>query len=331
MRPLFFLLVVLVACGSHVESPALAPSTPSATPTQAATVTPSPTPTLRANPTAGPGTYTNALLAYRIDIPAGWRRSTCQSSRDPAEPKSDVFTNATVDAETGGGLVSGQDSVSIYTDDTLGQTAMALATSRFGSSVGQHFDQVTFDGKDAVRVTSPNGIWDLAYVIPARGHLYVVARVLRTNVADRDSRAMMGSFHVLTDADLAAARATIAAPTSAPARSMQQVADVVTRGFMAKDSTVLGTVVAPCVMRGAEPGDADWASTSIRLAELQQMFAAGLVVTFQGGPQITGGPAVIRTTWTVPGEQARTVKLWLQSFGSTWYWEGWITCAFASC
>lgn len=331
MRALLLIGLVLAGCGSHVESPALGPSTPSATPTQAATVTPSPTPTLRANPTAGPGSYTNLLLAYRVDIPAGWRRSTCQSSRDPAQPTIDVFTNASVDAETGGGLVSGQDSVSVYTDDTQGQTAMALATSRFGSSVGQRFDQVTFDGKDVVRVTSPSGIWDLAYVIPARGHLYVVARVLRTNAADRDSRAMIESFHVLTDTELATARATIAAPVSAPPRSMPQVADVVTRGFMAKDTALLATVVAPCVMIGAEPGDADWASTSTRLGELQRMFAAGLVVTIQGGPQIIGGPAVIRTSWSVPGQQARTVKLWLQSFGGTWYWEGWITCAFASC
>ena len=76
--------------------------------------------------------------------------------------------------------------------------------------------------------------------------------------------------------------------------------------------------------RGVEPGDAGFSAASKILADLQRSFAAGLVVTWEPAPEVQGGTTILRGTWSEPGKPQKTVKMWLDQVGSTWYWEGWI-------
>src|SRR2546430_14737527 len=105
---LFALIAWLVACNPFSATPSPSPtpsavqSTATASPAPTATATPAPTASPRPNPTTGPGTYTNAGLAYRLDIPSGWRRSACQTTRgDPKVPFVGTFTTAPAADEIG--------------------------------------------------------------------------------------------------------------------------------------------------------------------------------------------------------------------------------------
>src|SRR5678815_606130 len=101
-------LCVLSACtpSGSVLTPSASPlaSLSASTSSPAPTASPTQTTTLRPNPTAGPGTYTNMTFAYRIELPAGWRFSQCQSSADISGAVfggTEAFTSASIDDEAG--------------------------------------------------------------------------------------------------------------------------------------------------------------------------------------------------------------------------------------
>lgn len=331
-------MVLTIGCGSLVNAPAASSS--AATPTRAAsastappTPTPAATPTRKPNPTAGPGVYTSVAYAYRVEIPAGWRRSACQSTRDPTQPPGvETFTNASVEAETGTDTGPGNDVVSIrIEDDPNGQTALAwLQSGKMGFSTGSRFEQTTFDGNaDAARIVTNDGAPTLAYVIHARGNIYAISRGLRepTAASEAAARALILSLHILSDAELADARASLAAPPVPPARSAEEVADALARGYSQKDTGILATVASACLNGALENAGASFSSSAKVLSDTQRAFANGFVVTveprpieFSPGPQPAG--ATIRATWTDPGQPQRNVKLMLQRVGDTWYWSG---------
>lgn len=344
MRRVLLVGLLLVACGSHVESSALgqptasATATRAATPTQAATVTPSPSPTPRPNPTVGPGTYTSVALAYRVDIPQGWRRSACQSTRGITQPPAvEAFTAASVDEESGTDMGAGQDIVDVMVQPSGGQTALAwLESGKMGFSTQSHFEKATIDGKDAARVVPNDGSPSGVMAIAARGNIYALTQGVRGTIASANGRsalALMNSIHILSDAELQSAKTTLATPAPEPLRSAEDVADTLARGFAQKDTAVLASVASPCLTLGFEQAGPSFSSTSKALARLQQSFAAGLVVTVQPRPLLdqTQYNANVRFTCTLAGKPTTTAKLMLVNVGGTWYWDGWLYAQVPGC
>lgn len=299
------------------------------TPTQAATVTPSPAPTLRPNPTAGPGTYISAALAYRVDLPSGWRRSACQSTRGVTQPPAtETFTDATIDAESGTDMGSAQDVVLVHVEaSSAGQTALAwLESGKMGFSSQAHFEKATVDGHDAARIVPNDGSTSGVFAVAARDHIYAVSMGLRDQAARATAIAIMNTFHVLSDAELADVRASLATPSPAPARTAEEVADALARGFALKDTVLLASVASPCLTQGYEQAGPSMAATSKMLASLAQQFAGGLSVAVTARPLLDQSPTYVAVSskWTGGGQPDRMAKLMIVAVGSTWYWDGWI-------
>jgi hypothetical protein len=136
------LVFLSLACGSprasSGESPSISPTATTA-PSSSAAPTASPTPTLQPNPTAGPGIYTSLGYGYRVELPSGWRRSACQSTKDPSEiPGVETFTNATIEAESGTDTGPANDVVLVRIEDNAGgQTALGwLESGKMGFGGG---------------------------------------------------------------------------------------------------------------------------------------------------------------------------------------------------
>jgi hypothetical protein len=283
----------------------------------------------------GPGIYTSLAYAYRLELPAGWRRSACQSTRDPLQPPGvETFTNASVEAESGTDTGPAQDVVLVRIDDNAGgQTALGwLESGKMGFSASSRFEKTNFDGNpDAARIVATDGATVLAIVVNARFRIYAVSRGLRepTPASEAPTRTLMNSLHILRDAELAEARATLASPPAPPARSAEDVADILARGFSQKDTSVLGTVAEECLAAALENAGASFASRAKILSDLQKAFANGLVATLQPRPiefapaaQPQATTAMIPGTWKDVGQPQRNVKLMLTKVGHTWYWSG---------
>lgn len=331
------LAVAVGACGSRADAPGpsesagASPSAAVPSPSPSPSPPPSPTATPRPNPTAGPGIYTSLAYGFRVDIPSGWRRSACQSTRLPSQPPGvETFTNATVEAETGTDTGPANDVVVVRVEpNPTGMTALAwLEAGHIGIGSTTRFEPITFDGNpDAARMVSADGT-ALAYVVNARFRIYAVSRGMREpspgSVAA--ARGIMTSLHVLRDAELAEARATLATPPPAPARTAEAVADALARGFAQQDPAVLATVAQECLNFALENAGVAFYATPKVMRDLGADFGRGLAVTVQARPieyaSAPGTGALVRATWTDPGQAPRDVKLMLQKVGDTWYWIG---------
>jgi len=328
------LVVLAIACGSRAEagrtaSPAASssPSTaPTGSPTATATPSDSPSPSARPNPTAGPGTYVSLALAYRVDLPNGWRRSACQSSSVPGDDAVETFTAASVDEESGTDIGPAQDVVVLRTESNpTGASALAwLEAGKMGHSTATHFEKATIDGKDGARIVPNDGSPSTAFVISARGRMYAVQAGIRSPSAQPAAIALMNSVHVLSDTELANARASLATPAPAAARTAQQVADTLARGFAQKDVDVLASVATGCITRGLESAGASFSSAGRYFRELKQAFANGTVVTVQASPLVDQQPDVahVRGTWMDAGRPQQNVRFFLRKTADTWYWDG---------
>src|SRR5947207_280572 len=76
----------------------------------------------------------------------------------------------------------------------------------------------------------------IAFVVPARGRMYVLSRgqrVFEPSTA-AGANALITSFHALSDAELAGA--PFATPTPAATRTADDVASAIARGFAQKDT-----------------------------------------------------------------------------------------------
>lgn len=238
----------------------------------------------------------------------------------------DTFTDVAPDDETASDTGSPDTVLTVYGEaNTAGQTAMQWVESgKLGFSVGSHFEKATIDGHDGARVVPNDGSPSLAFAVSARGRIYAVQTAMRDGSTLSELTSMLGSFHVLTDAELAAARATIATPSPAPARTAQEVADTVSKGFAQRDMSLLASVMRPCITRGGENAGASFMSTSRFLRELPGQFAGGLTVTVRPSPLLdqTETYAAIGGTWNDAGQPARNVKFMITKIGTSWYWNG---------
>ena len=334
--PFVAALLLAVACAPSVTSEPSTSPTPSPTASPAITSTATPTPTARGsasprpNPTAGPGTYTSVALAYRITIPAGWYRSECVSGVFPGGDSSETFFKG--DPRDVGGTDTGftQDSVGIRVEPANGMTPIEWVESgKMGFFGGTHFARTTFDGKEAAaRVVDTTG-QAIAFVVAARDRMYALSPGLHQQPSaaiEAEVDAFMSSFHILSDGELADARATLPSPSPAPVRTPEDVADALAKGFAAKDTGALAAVAAPCLTHGMEQAGAAFRTTEATLADMQRSFANGLTVMLQPRPLLDRAPeyATIRGTWKDPNGTEKTVTMMIRVRNGTWVWDGWI-------
>ena len=293
--------------------------------------TPSPSPTLRPNPSAGPGTYTSLALGYRVELPAGWRRSDCASTPGLTQPPgTETFTPASVDEESGSDIGPHQEVVDVHVESSA--TAPRQWLERLGGSVTQRIQPAKLDGTDALRIVDTRTGAALAYALTSGGQLYALTRsyaLHRDGIADAAAAALTGSFHVLTASEAATARGSTATPSPAPARTPEDVAQTIAKGFAQKDTTVLASVASPCLTHAREQAGLDWGPTQKRLADMRQAFARGLLVTAQTALQDrTADVAFVAGAWNDPNDRGeKNVRHMIQRIGATWYWTGWIDLA----
>ena len=279
------------------------------------------------NPTAGPGTYTSVALAYRIELPAGWRYSQCQSATDigaTVAGRTEAFTSASVADEAGTDVGPTHPVVGVrVVDNPAGRTALQWLSDGGVGFSGDTFEPTTVDGRDGARVvTSTREVRTL--VTAARGRIYAVSWH-GPNTARPEVQAMMSSVHVLSDAELAAAQTALATPTPTAPRTAEAVADTLARGFAQKDTAVLATVAWACLTRGLQNSGGSFASSTRVLDELKQAFAEG--ATFNVTPRpvtATADYASVESTLTETGKAPRRLVLNMLKHGETWYWMGWI-------
>ena len=279
------------------------------------------------SPTTGPGMYTSLAFAYRLELPAGWRYSQCQSGEDiggTVASRHEVFTSASVDDEAWGHTGPKQPVVSVsIVDNPAGRTALQWL-SEGGLGFGNTFDRATVDGRDGAQVISSfREVTTL--VTAARGRIYAISGFGPQGVTP-DARRVMNSLHVLDDAELATARATIATPPPTAPRSAEVVADTVARGFSQKDVTVLATVAWVCLSQGLQQSGASGASAARALDDLRKAFVSGLTVNVAPRPVTlqAGGYGGVEGMWTETGQAPRRVAINFLKRGDTWYWFGWI-------
>lgn len=310
-------LLLVVGCAGPAVS-----TSPTPAPSSTTSVSPRPSATAAPNATAGPGTYTSVPFAYRIELPAGWRYSQCRSGEDIGTVPSqhEGFTSASVDDEASGHTGPMQPVVSVrVVDNAAGRTALQWLSDG-GVGFGDTFDRAVVDGREGAQViTATREITTL--VTAARGRIYAIAGFGPRGITP-DARRIMNSLHVLDDAELATARATIPTPTPTAPRSPETVADTLARGFSQRDVTVLATVAWACLSRGAAQSGASFSSAKRELDEIRKAFAAGLTVTVAPRPVtvVTGGYGGIEATWTEAGQAPRPAWLNMLKRGDTWYW-----------
>ncbi|MDQ2952609.1 MAG: hypothetical protein M3R54_10140, partial [Chloroflexota bacterium] len=134
------------------------------------------------------------------------------------------------------------------------------------------------------------------------------------------------SLHVLSDVELSDAKATLASPAPAAARTVEEAADALARAFALKDTAALASVAWSCVWQGNENAGAAMRPSSVFLSTLQKSFAAGLTVAIQPRPIETNAnapsEATIRGTWKDAGQAQRPARFILSRVGNTWSWRG---------
>jgi hypothetical protein len=325
-----------VACGSRAENPGIAPGATATVSTATATTAATVSPTLRPNPTAGPGVYTSVALAYRVELPAGWRRSACASSPERQKaPAAEGFTSASLDDEIATDIGANNPGVQVRVEDNAAKlTALqwiesSKATLGFGyGTTGTKSEKTSFDGKaDAARVIATDGSLVHAIVVSAGGQIYAIERTGQpVGGALPAQTSLLNSLHILSDVELSDAKATLASPAPAAARTAEEVADAVSRGFAQKDVAVLATVAWWCVWQGNEQAGAAARPSSVYLSNLQKSLTGGLTVALQPRPIETPanatGSAQIRGTWKDASRAQQSARFIFRQVGNTWYWEG---------
>src|SRR5688572_6715081 len=311
-------LLFVVSC----TSPAVSTS-PTPAPSSTTTAAPRPSATPAPSATAAAGTYTSVPFAYRIELPAGWRYSDCQSGDDfggPVASHHDGFTSASVDDEASGHTGPMQPVVSVrIVENPAGRTALQWLSDG-GAGFGDTFDRAIVDGREGAQIiTAAREVTTL--VAAGRGRIYAISAFGPQGITP-DARRMMNSLHVLDDAELLAARAAFPSASPTAPRSPEVVADTVARGFSQKDTTLLATVAWACISRAAQNAGAGFRSATRELDDIGKAFAAGLSVTVTPRPVTVeaGGYGGVESTWTEPGHAPRRAALNFMKRGDTWYW-----------
>lgn len=359
--------VVASACAS--SAPPAPPATPTATPAAARSsplVTSPPTgPLLTPTPTPSPSpwpltvAYVSPTLAYRIQLPEGYRRSECLSSA-PTDPRSTPFlgsetlTLLSPEEErsfSGHGhlpVVSSAEAwsfhVSAYGTDMpaleLAERDRCLACDRqlpnpspapdppTGGVPVDRIEALTIAGEEAARRIRDSGSF---YVVRAGGRAYVIqfqepyspdpARPRPAELGPDPLASVVATFR-------AAASAPIVFRTARPqalSAAARDVATQVASAFEAGDVDRIAALTTPkCWLQViVEPGGASAESPERYLAALRTRFAAGLRVRVAqvSGDGSNESPVSIHSEWVEGGRTFR-VDLRLTEVDGRWYWGG---------
>lgn len=315
---------------SPSPSPAVGAS-PSATPTASPTPSPvvSPSPITRASPQGGP--FVNTAVGYSVDLVPPWRRSDCFSGTSGSGPNlraADTFVPVSAYDEKSGHTGLAHDHVAVGAHPnpdglTPRQWYDAGRTSQFA---GTRLSDTTFAGRPALRIVDGDSE---RYLFTHDRYMFEVSGVVRGGGSTPAQRAaLIATFRLLSADELVAARAA-PTPTPAPARSAEQVVDVLAQGFARKDRAMLATVISTaCIKEGIAQGGASTKSSAKYLDELEQRFARGLTVEIRRGtlgaaPGINNPDRVVQSTWREPGQPDRRVDLLISpERADRWSWRG---------
>jgi hypothetical protein len=249
-------------------------------------------------------------------------------------PAVEGYTAATIDDEVSSDMGPNNPGARVTVEDNAAkQTALQwLDSGRLGSSVYTTYEKISFDGKpDAARVVHNEGGVSLvtAIVVSARAQIFSIVRTGPITAATLASQtSLLNSLHILSDVELSDAKATFASPATAaaPARTAEEAADAMAKGFAQKDTAALAPIAWQCLWQGNEQAGAATRPSSVFLSSLQRSFAAGLIVTVQPRPietnANTSSSAQVRGTWKEAGQAQRSARFVLTKAGNTWYWGG---------
>ncbi|HUG55482.1 MAG TPA: hypothetical protein VMJ92_00255 [Candidatus Limnocylindrales bacterium] len=340
LAALVALVALALAIGLRGDAPVGVPSpSPTASATASPTATPTATPTASPtpSPTASPaGDFVSIRLGYAIDLPPPWRWSDCLSGTfgsGESFSASDVFVAADEEDEQASETGFHNDHVLLLAQanpEGLTPREWVEAGRAPTGGVGTPED-VTFAGRAAVRVEDGGSE---TYVLANDDLMFVVAH--RAAMPDGGTTAeerhgVVTSFRFLTPEELAVERAR-PTPAPPPARSPEEVADILAEGFANRDAAILETVITPsCMSLGVGNGGGFSLDDQRYLDELHQRFAEGLTVEVRPRPltgERTGDRATLHvaSTWRQPGYPDTEVDLMISPReDGRWYWRGTVT------
>lgn len=276
----------------------------------------------------------NAEVGYSMDVPPPWRRSGC-FSQGPGSGSdataSDTFLEVSAYDEESGHTGIPYDLIEVHArpnpDDLTPRQWWDAGRTVWPRESFSRVSDTTLAGRTALLIDdSPHeGI-----LVASETHMFEIRSRERDGAfSSRPERAaIIATFRFLTPEELAAVRAR---PTSspAPARTAEEVANVLADGFARKDTAILATVAQPhCVTIGVAQGGGSAMSWERYLDQLEARFARGLTVEVRRssiGPAqfFQDGTLALQTTWKEPGEQDVEVDLLISpERPDRWSWRG---------
>src|SRR5256886_2251815 len=300
------------------------PTNTTAPTTSAATASPGATP--------ASGRYASAGLAYSIELPPPWHRSSCSGVDTQQSPArgGEEFVSVSARDETGTDIGVAYPTLRVFVEaNPQGLTPRQWAEQgrTVGASASDRIEDVIYADRPAARKVLNLGGTPLdTYFVANGGRMYVVSPVSRVppdGPTQLTMARMIDSFRFLTDAEVAAARAAL--PTPLPPRTPEQVADGVAAALTAKNADALAEFLSACVTTAGEQAGASFVSREKYVDDLRAAFAAGLVVTVQPRPldgDRASGNLTEASTWRETITRDR--KLMLRR-GENDRWECWGT------
>lgn len=278
-------------------------------------------------------TYESQALGYRIQLPAGFRRSDCLSAWASGDARfgKDVFTQLTPDQERAqdrghvafGGPVAWQ-TIWVAVSNADGRSVLEWARE-YGSFGGiERHEPVVIDGHEATRTV----VRDTAqlYVVRADDRMYLISEPPESLLPD-------GLFDAVARTFRPGAGGPIPTPTPHPELAPVAAREAATRIAAALEAGDVGRLAALITPRCWLEIWIPQAGTSGRavdayVAELRTRFQSGglrvkVEPTVQVAPQ--PGPGGLRlfvpSDWTESG-RTTPIDLFLREIDGEWYWAG---------
>jgi hypothetical protein len=304
-------------------------ATPSPTST---TNTASPTASAPAGATGSPsasplsGRYASPGLAYSIETPPPWHRTTCEPTlvTQPAGPVVEVFVPVSARDEMSTDIGSPYTTLRVFVEANP-QSLSPRQWAEQDRTISGRIEDIVYADRPAVR-NAVAGTSLFTYFAASGGRMYKVDPLVRTPLDAETERAlirMIDSFRFLSEAEQAAARAALRTPPLSP-RTPEQVADGVAAAMAAKDVNALAGFLSLCVITGGEQAGGVTVSREKYLDDLRAAFAAGLVVDVRPRPLEERAPGFLTAgaTWQ-DARGAKERQLMLRRVeDDRWEWVG---------
>lgn len=291
-----------------------------------ATVTPTP------SPPSLVVAYESPAVGYRIQLPAGFRRSDCLSAWASQDPRftTDMFTLLTPEQERaqdrghvarGGPVAWRAIEVSVLKPDGRSALEWAREYGRFGG-IERH-EAVVIDGHEASRTVVRDK--PQLYVVRAADRMYLISVPPETLLPD-------DVFDAVARTLRPGPGGAIPTPTPPPAGvplAARQAATEIAAALEAADVARLASLITPrcwleiTMSRAGRTGRA----VDAYLAELSTRFQSGLRIRVEPTVEVAPQPGpgglrlFVRSSWTESG-RTTPVDLFLREIDGRWYWAG---------